>query len=116
MRAAQARYSAEEHALEENLKATQARLATLTGGAEAATPATLSPQEAQAIAQFRTALVETRRQLRDVQAALRSRIERLKALLEFCDIALVPLLVALVAVVVGIVRLRRRGRRAPLEA
>ncbi len=115
-RAAQARYSAEEHALEQNLKATEARLASLTGGAGAATPATLSPQEAKAITQFRTALIETRRQLRDVQAALRSRIERLKAALEFCDIALVPILVALIAVIVGIVRLRRRGRRAPLEA
>jgi ABC-type uncharacterized transport system involved in gliding motility auxiliary subunit len=115
-RAAQARYSAEENALEQNLKATEAKLASLTGGGGAATPATLSPQESKAITQFRTTLLETRRQLRDVQAALRSRIESLKAVLEFCDIALVPILVALVAVIVGIVRLRRRGRRAPLEA
>jgi ABC-type uncharacterized transport system involved in gliding motility auxiliary subunit len=115
-RAAQIRYSAEEHALEQQLKATEARIAALTGNAGSAGPANLSPQQTQAIAQFRTALIETRRQLRGVQAALRSRIERLQTLLEFFDIALVPILVALVAVIVGIVRVRRRGRRAPLEA
>jgi ABC-type uncharacterized transport system involved in gliding motility auxiliary subunit len=112
-RAAQARYSAKEHALEQNLKATEARIATLTTGTG---PASLSPQQEKAIAQFRTTLLETRRQLRDVQAALRGSIQRLKALLEFFDIALVPILVALVAVIVGIVRLKRRGRRAPAEA
>lgn len=114
-RAAQIRYSAEEHALEQNLKATEAKIAALTGSAGSAGPASLSPQETQVIAQFRAALIETRRQLRDVQAALRSRIERLQTPLEFFDIALVPILVALVAVIVGIGRVRRRGRRAPLE-
>lgn len=112
-RAAQARYSAKEHALEQNLKATEARIATLTTGAD---PASLSPQQEKAIAQFRATLLETRRQLRAVQAALRGSIERLKASLEFFDIALVPILVALAAVIVGIVRLRRRGRRPPAEA
>ena len=112
-RAAQARYSAKEHALEQNLKATEARIATLTTGTG---PASLSPQQEKAIAQFRTTLLETRRQLRRVQADLRGSIQHLKALLEFFDIALVPILVALLAAIVGIVRLKRRGRRAPAEA
>jgi ABC-type uncharacterized transport system involved in gliding motility auxiliary subunit len=112
-RAAQARYSAEEHVLEQKLKATESRIATLTGGGG---PAALSPQQARAIAQFRVALIATRRQLRAVQAALRDSIERLQTHLEFFDIALVPILVALVAVILGILRMRRRGRRAPLEA
>jgi ABC-type uncharacterized transport system involved in gliding motility auxiliary subunit len=111
-RAAQARYSAKEHALEQNLKATEARIATLTTGTG---QDSLSPQQEKAIAQFRTTLLETRRQLRRVQADLRGSIERLKAMLEFFDIALVPLLVALLAVIVGIVRLKRRGRRAPAK-
>ncbi len=50
----------------------------------------------------------TRRQLREVQAALRKNIERLKTLLEFADIALAPLLVAAVALVFGALRARRR--------
>ena len=53
----------------------------------------------------------SRQQLRAVQAALRQDIEWLKAILEFCDIALVPILVAAAAIVLGALRLRRRRRR-----
>ncbi|HJU17034.1 MAG TPA: Gldg family protein [Stellaceae bacterium] len=115
-REAEARYSAEEHALEQNLKATEERIAALTGGRGSDTPASLSPQQARAIAQFRTTLLETRRQLREVQAALRGRIESLRTAIEFCDIALVPILVTLAAVIVAVLRSRRRRRRTPREA
>jgi len=47
-----------------------------------------------------------------VQLDLRQDIDRLKAVLEFFDIALVPLLVGAAAIVLGIVRLQRRKRRA----
>ena len=73
-REAQARYSAEEHALQQKLKATQAKLADLTGKDQADTPANLSPEQTKAIEQFRADMLQTRRQLRDVQAALRSDI------------------------------------------
>jgi uncharacterized membrane protein len=56
-------------------------------------------------------MLQTRRQLRDVQGALRSNIQSLKNGLEFLDIALIPIIVAIVAVIVGAVRLRRRQRR-----
>ena len=49
---------------------------------------------------------------RDVQAALRNDIRRLKAGLEFLNIALIPIIVAAVAIVLGALRLRRRSRRA----
>jgi len=55
--------------------------------------------------------LQTRRQLRNVQAALRSDIARLKTGLEFLDIALIPLVVAVVAAALGVLRLRRRHRR-----
>ena len=56
-------------------------------------------------------MLQTRRQLRDVQAALRSDIGRLRYWLEFLDIALIPIIVAVAAVVLGVIRLTRRGRR-----
>jgi ABC-type uncharacterized transport system involved in gliding motility auxiliary subunit len=111
-REAQARYSAEEQALQQRLKATEAKLADLTGKDQTDTPANLSPEQTKAIAQFRVDMLQTRRQLRDVQAALRSDIERLRDGLEFLDIALIPIIVAIVAVVVGMARLKRRRRRA----
>jgi hypothetical protein len=42
---------------------------------------------------------------------LRRDIGRLKTVLEFCDIALVPILVAAAAIVLGALRLKRRRRR-----
>jgi len=110
-REAQARYSAEEHALQQKLKASEAKLADLTGKDQADTPTNLSPEQTKAIAQFRVDMLQTRRQLRDVQGALRSDIQRLKGVLEFLDIALIPIAVAVVAVIVGAVRRKRRRRR-----
>jgi hypothetical protein len=54
--------------------------------------------------------------LRGVQGALRQDIERLKAVIEFCDIALVPILVALAAVILGVLRVRRGRRRRSAAA
>ncbi len=111
-RQAQARYSAEERGLQDKLKDAEGKLASLTGKDQSAAPASLSPDQETAIEQFRTDILQTRRQLRDVQAALRSNIQRLKAGLEFLDIALIPLIVAAAAVILGVLRLRRRRRRA----
>jgi ABC-type uncharacterized transport system involved in gliding motility auxiliary subunit len=108
---AQARYSAEERSLQAKLKETQDKLASLTGKDQANAPTTLSPEQAKAVEGFRTDMLQTRRQLRNVQAALRSDIARLKIGLEFLDIALIPLVVAVVAVALGVLRLRRRHRR-----
>jgi ABC-type uncharacterized transport system involved in gliding motility auxiliary subunit len=108
---AQARYSAEERSLQAKLKETQDKLASLTGKDQANAPTTLSPEQAKAVEEFRTDMLQTRRQLRNVQAALRSDIARLKIGLEFLDIALIPLVVAVVAIALGVLRLRRRHRR-----
>jgi ABC-type uncharacterized transport system involved in gliding motility auxiliary subunit len=114
-RQAQARYSAEEQALQAKLKSTEAQLADLTGKSGTNTPATLSPEQTRAVEQFRADMLQTRRQLREVQAALRQNIELLKRELEFFNIALVPIIVAVVALIVGAVRVKRRRRRT-LEA
>jgi ABC-type uncharacterized transport system involved in gliding motility auxiliary subunit len=111
-RDAQERYSAEEKALQQNLKDTQAKLADLTGKDQANAPTTLSPEQTKTIEEFRANILQTRRQLRDVQSALRSDIGRLRHWLEFLDIALIPIIVAAVAIILGVVRLKRRSRRA----
>jgi ABC-type uncharacterized transport system involved in gliding motility auxiliary subunit len=109
---AQERYSAEEHSLQQKLKETQAKLADLTGKDQANAAATLTPEQTKTIEDFRADMLQTRRQLRNVQSALRSDIGRLKAALEFLNIALIPILVAAVAIILGVVRLKRRSRRA----
>ncbi len=111
-RDAQERYSAEERTLQQKLKDTEAKLAELTGKDQANAATTLSPEQAKTIEEFRTDMLQTRRQLRDVQAALRRDIGRLKAGLEFLDIALIPIIVAVAAVFLGAMRQKRRSRRA----
>jgi ABC-type uncharacterized transport system involved in gliding motility auxiliary subunit len=111
-RDAQERYSAEERSLQQKLKDTEAKLADLTGKDQANAATGLSPDQAKAIEEFRADTLQTRRQLRAVQAALRGDVASLKAVLEFLDIALVPIIVASVAIILGIVRLKRRSRRA----
>jgi ABC-type uncharacterized transport system involved in gliding motility auxiliary subunit len=111
-RDAQERYSAEERTLQQKLKDTQAKLADLTGKDQANSPATLSPEQTKTIEEFRADMLQTRRQLRNVQSALRGDIGRLKAGLEFLDIALIPIIVAAVAIILGVMRVKRRSRRA----
>jgi ABC-type uncharacterized transport system involved in gliding motility auxiliary subunit len=113
--AADERYAAEQQSLEEKLKTTEAKLRDMTTEEGANANAPLSPEQEKAVEQFRADMLATRRELRNVRGALRQDIEWLKALLEFCDIALVPILVAVAAIVLGALR-RRRWRRAAARA
>ncbi len=115
-RSADERYAVEQRSLEDKLKQAQAKLRSLTKGeakAEGAgAPAIPTSDQAKEIDKFRADLVTTRQQLRQVQASLREDIGRLKVILEFFDIALVPIIVVVVAVVVAALRPHRRRRRS----
>jgi ABC-type uncharacterized transport system involved in gliding motility auxiliary subunit len=122
-RAADDRYAAEQKALEQKLKETQAKLRDLTAGDQGNSTASLSPEQARAVDQFRTDMLTVRRELRGVQGALRQDILRLKTILEFFNIALIPIIVAVAALVLGSYRLRRwraatrrRTQRAEAQA
>jgi ABC-type uncharacterized transport system involved in gliding motility auxiliary subunit len=110
-RAADEHYQAQAKSLEQKLKDTQAKIKELQGkeGGGGITPAAA---QTQAIDNFRAEMLQTRRQLREVQLFLRQDIDRLKDWLEFFDIAFVPLLVGIAAIVLGGLRLRWRRRRA----
>ena len=111
-RQADDRSQAREKELEQQLKDTQAKIKELQGKEGAGGNVTLAAEQNQALDNFRTQMLQIRTQLRQVQLDLRQDIDRLKAALEFFDIALIPLLVGLAAIVLGVVRMRRRKRRA----
>jgi ABC-type uncharacterized transport system involved in gliding motility auxiliary subunit len=111
-RSADDRYAAERRTLEDEIKQEQAKLHSLTSGDAAGSPAALSAEQAAEIDKFRAQLLDSRQKLRAVQAALRQDIERLKVMLEFFDIALVPILVAAAALVLAALRPGRRRRAA----
>ncbi len=109
-RASEAQYRAKEQELMQRLNELQDKLSSLQV-AEGEDPSLLSDAQRKEIEGFRTQLLETRRELRDVQLALRKDIEELRDTTRFLNIAAVPLLVALAAIVIAIVRRARYRRR-----
>ena len=112
-RAAEQRFRETEQALQAQVRETEAQLAELRIGGDGA-QTVLTPEQQTSIVGFRERLAVTRKQLRDVQLALRQDIERLGANLKFVNIALVPVLVALVGAAVALLRARRRRRALAL--
>jgi ABC-type uncharacterized transport system involved in gliding motility auxiliary subunit len=109
---AQAQYQQEADALQARLSDTEQRLHALEQGqsANGQNAKTLTPAQKDEIEKFKRDLIDTRAQLRDVQARLRSDIDALGSLLAFVNIALVPILVALFALVLAFIRRRRRAK------
>lgn len=109
-RAAEAQYRAKEQELTQKLSDLQRRLEGMDVQ-EADGSALLTPEQRQEVDGFRTQLLDTRLELRDVQHALHSDIEGLRTELRFINIAAVPILIAVVAVVLAMIRRSRFRRR-----
>lgn len=107
---ADARYLAKAQELQNRLKDTEKKLASLQkegGGSQQI----LTDAQQKEIDKFRTEMLSTRKSLRDVQHALRVDIDRLDALLKFVNIGLIPILIGIAAIVVAVARVTRRSRR-----
>jgi ABC-type uncharacterized transport system involved in gliding motility auxiliary subunit len=109
-RDAEARLRGTERELQEKLNEVKKNLRDAEIGDKAGSTASLTPQQQQTIEKFRGEMLDIRKQLREVQLALRQDIDRLEGVLRFVNIGLVPIVVAVVAAVVGAVRLARRRR------
>ncbi|HEX8373898.1 MAG TPA: Gldg family protein, partial [Geminicoccaceae bacterium] len=124
-RAAEVRYRAKEQELQQKLADLQQKLGSLrvsdgdvdggAGGGGEDPASLLSQRQRDEIEGFRGQLLDTRRELRDVQLALRQDIEDLQGRVRFLNVAAVPLLVALVAIVLALVQ-RARYRRRVVDA
>jgi ABC-type uncharacterized transport system involved in gliding motility auxiliary subunit len=110
-RVADERYQSTAKDLEDKLKDTQAKIQELRGGKEGRTNVTPAASETATLENFRREMLQTRQQLRKVQLAERVDINRLKAWLEFFNVAAIPILVGVAALIVGLVRINRRKRR-----
>ncbi|HUZ71410.1 MAG TPA: Gldg family protein [Stellaceae bacterium] len=110
-RAADEKYQATAKDLEDKLKDTQAKIKSLREAAGKAGIAQAA-SERETLDNFRTQMIRTREQLRNVQLAERQDIDRLQAWVEFFNIAAIPILVAIAAAIIGLVRIERRKRRA----
>jgi ABC-type uncharacterized transport system involved in gliding motility auxiliary subunit len=107
-RDAERRYREKEQTLTDKLKSVQAQLEKLQTDAAQGGNVIVSDQERTAIEGFKSEMLETRRQLRQVKLALRQSIDSLDGWLQFANIALVPILI----IVAGIGWTFWRSRRS----
>jgi len=110
-RDAEAQLRGTERELQDKLAEVKKNLREAEGGDKAAGGA-LTPQQAQTIEKFRGEMLDIRKQLREVQLALRRDIRRLEATLRFVNIGLVPIVVAVIALVLAGLHVARRRRQA----
>jgi ABC-type uncharacterized transport system involved in gliding motility auxiliary subunit len=110
-RVAEQSQAAKQQALERKLQEREQELRAVTAGQTADIKSTLTSEQVRAIERFRGDIAGARRELSVLRTAAPQEIEQLKAILEFIDIVLVPMLVALVAIVLTAAR-RRRWRRS----
>jgi ABC-type uncharacterized transport system involved in gliding motility auxiliary subunit len=107
---AETKYRRTEQTLSERLRATEEKLGQVrSAGGEGGV--ILTDAQKQTIENFRSELISIRKQLRDVQYALRSEIEWLESWLKAVNIWAMPILVSIIAVVVTVVRRVRRRQR-----
>jgi ABC-type uncharacterized transport system involved in gliding motility auxiliary subunit len=109
-RAAEDSFRAKEKELQDKLKDTEKKLKDLQTKEQGQGQVVLTPEQQLAIENFRAEMLATRKELRDVQGALRQDIENLQAMLQFANIGLIPILVAMIAVAIGLWRMNRRAR------
>jgi ABC-type uncharacterized transport system involved in gliding motility auxiliary subunit len=120
-RNAEQKYLAQQKELEGKLSQAEQRIAELQQKRpDGSSSIFLSDEQQKEIEKFRAEMVQTRKELRNVQLNLRKDVERLGDAMRLANIAIVPLGVTLGAIVLSMVRSHRRGRsrhaRAALSA
>ena len=109
---AERQYRATEQALQTRLSDLEAQLDGIQSRQiEAGTDAILSEDDQRAIENYRSELLTTRQDLRNVQAELRADVDRLDATLKLLNIAAVPIVFGLIIFIVSIVGRTRRPKR-----
>ena len=113
---AEDRYSSTEQKLSKQLADIQEKLKDVKVDTKdgKAGDVILSTAQREQFNNFRQEMLRVRRELRDVQHALRSDIESLDSTLKLVNIWAVPLLVAVVAIILALVR-RRRYRQPAVQ-
>ena len=104
---AEDKYRKTEQQLTQKLKDLQSKLQGLGVKNQAKGKVILTSAQQKAFDSFRSEMLIVRKQLRDVQLALRRDIEHLDTRLKIINIWTMPILIALVAIILAIIRRRR---------
>jgi len=104
---AEDKYRKTEQQLTQKLKDLQSKLQGLGVKNQAKGKVILTSAQQKAFGNFRSEMLVVRKQLRDVQLALRRDIEQLDTKLKIINIWTMPILIAFVAIILAIIRRRR---------
>jgi ABC-type uncharacterized transport system involved in gliding motility auxiliary subunit len=100
-RNAEARFLQEEQQLQDRLREAERRFAELQNGQNSAQGSVfLTSDQEKEIEKFRQEMINTRKQLREVQHSLRKDIERLGSVFKFIHIGLIPFLIIIIGLYV----------------
>lgn len=108
--AAELKYRRTEQGLREKMRETEAKLGEFQTSADGEGKIILTDKQQSTIESFRSELLGIRRQLRDVQHALRKDIDDLDTGLKLINIWAMPIAISILALVLAVVR-RHRYRR-----
>ena len=100
-----------EQALADQIDTIKEQLAELLNREQAGGELVIGPEDKARAEEYRRDMVKLRKELRDVQYALRKDIDTLDATLKFVNIAAIPLLLGVIAFIWLIVGRMRRARR-----
>ncbi len=109
---AEAQFRSKERALQEKLQETEKKIAELQQQKDQSAGTLMSPQQKAEVEKLKAEMLNTRKQLRDVQHDLRKNIEGLGTKLRIVNIGLVPALLGVFAIVFALMRRARRARPA----
>lgn len=108
---AEREFRAKEQQLADQIEQIKTQLAELLNREQTGGELMIGPEDKARAEVYRRDMVRLRKELRDVQHALRKDIDDLDALLKFINIALIPLLLGVVALIWLIIGRMRRNRR-----
>jgi ABC-type uncharacterized transport system involved in gliding motility auxiliary subunit len=107
---AEAQFRSKERALQEKLQETERKIAELQQQKDQSAGTLMSPQQKAEVEKFKAEMLNTRKQLREVQHDLRKNIEGLGTRLRIMNIGLVPVLLGIFAIVFALTRSARRAK------
>ena len=107
---AEAQFRSKERALQEKLQETEKKIAELQQQKDQSAGTLMSPQQKAEVEKFKAEMLNTRKQLREVQHDLRKNIEGLGTRLRIMNIGLVPVLLGIFAIVFAVMRSARRAK------
>ena len=107
-RDAEMQFRNKEKELQDKLIDIRAKLNKVLRREDASGEVIMNAEEKESVDNFRTEMTGIRKELRDVQLALRQDIDKLDTWLKFINIAAIPLILLIISVVAGTLRQSRR--------